>query len=82
MTRVLLLLLAGYRRWCSPMLAPRCRFAPSCSEYAAQAIARFGAGRGSWLALRRVLRCHPFNAGGFDPVPTGSRPVGEIGAHG
>ena len=67
--RVLLVLLAGYRRWVSPLLGPRCRFAPSCSAYAVAAVQVHGAGRGSWLAVRRLLRCHPFHPGGHDPVP-------------
>ncbi len=62
-------LIGGYRRFISPMMAPRCRFAPSCSAYALEAVARHGAARGGWLAIRRVARCHPFNPGGFDPVP-------------
>ena len=67
--RLLLLLVGGYRRWISPALGPRCRFAPSCSAYAAEALAVHGAGRGSWLAVRRIARCHPFSPGGHDPVP-------------
>ena len=73
--RLLLAVLAGYRRWISPLLGPRCRFAPSCSAYAAEAVAEHGAARGSWLAARRLVRCHPFHPGGFDPVPP---PPGEL----
>ena len=67
--RVLLLLLAFYRRWISPLTGPSCRFVPTCSGYAVEAVQRHGALRGSWLTLRRLLRCHPFCEGGFDPVP-------------
>jgi len=60
-------------RWCiSPVLGNHCRFYPSCSHYAVDAIARHGAFRGAWLALRRLLRCHPWNPGGYDPVPGGT----------
>ncbi len=69
MSRVLVLLLAGYRRWISPMMAPHCRFAPSCSAYAIEAITVHGALRGSWLAARRLVKCQPFFTGGYDPVP-------------
>lgn len=62
-------MLRGYKRWISPLLGPRCRFHPTCSEYAMQAIARYGAGHGAWLTMRRLLRCHPLNPGGHDPVP-------------
>lgn len=66
-------LLAGlirvYQRLVSPLLPPSCRFYPSCSQYALEAVTRHGALRGSWLAARRLARCHPFHSGGFDPVP-------------
>ena len=65
----LLLNLRGYKRFISPMLGQRCRFAPSCSEYAMTAIERFGPARGSWMAAKRIGRCHPFHPGGYDPVP-------------
>lgn len=72
----LLLVIGLYRRLVSPLKpTPSCRFHPTCSAYAAEAIERHGALAGSWLALRRLLRCHPFHPGGFDPVPprTGAR---------
>ena len=59
----------AYRWFVSPVLPPACRFFPSCSEYAEQAIERHGAMRGSWLAARRVCRCGPWRPGGYDPVP-------------
>ena len=62
-------LITGYQRYISPLLGPRCRFHPTCSTYAGQAIARFGVVRGGWLALRRIVRCQPLCAGGNDPVP-------------
>ena len=58
-----------YKRALSPLLPPACRFQPTCSEYASQAVERHGVGRGAVLAFRRLLRCHPFGRGGFDPVP-------------
>jgi uncharacterized protein len=66
---VLIGLIAGYRRFVSPLLGPRCRFYPSCSAYALEAIQVHGAARGTWLALRRLSRCHPFHPGGLDHVP-------------
>jgi len=62
-------MIAVYRRFVSPMLGPHCRFHPSCSCYASEALHLHGAARGSWLAMRRLVRCHPFHPGGFDPVP-------------
>ena len=73
MKRLLLALLGFYRYAISPMLGRNCRFYPSCSAYAAEAVERHGALRGSWLAARRICRCHPFHPGGYDPVPTGPR---------
>lgn len=67
--RLLMLAVSGYQRGVSSLLMPRCRFAPSCSAYALQALAEHGAVRGSWLAVRRIGRCHPFHPGGYDPVP-------------
>jgi putative membrane protein insertion efficiency factor len=69
MKHVLVLLIRVYQRVISPLLGPRCRFYPSCSAYAVQALQVHGAVKGSWLAGRRLLRCHPWNPGGLDPVP-------------
>jgi putative membrane protein insertion efficiency factor len=76
--RVLLAVVRFYRTAISPALAPSCRYTPSCSAYAVEAIELHGAGRGSWLALRRLLRCHPFHAGGHDPVPSPVAPAGSM----
>ena len=62
------LVVRAYQVAVSPLLGPTCRFAPSCSQYARQALRRHGMTRGSWMALRRVLRCHPWHPGGWDPV--------------
>jgi uncharacterized protein len=69
MTRLLKLLVRGYRLCISPLLPPSCRFHPSCSSYAEEALGRYGALRGSWLTAHRLCRCAPWNRGGFDPVP-------------
>ena len=66
---VLLALIRGYQYLLRPLLGSNCRFYPSCSDYAGEAIARHGAVRGIWLAIKRVGRCHPYHPGGFDPVP-------------
>jgi len=68
-SRPLLLLIRGYQRAISPLLPPACRYAPTCSQYALEAIEGHGALRGVWLALRRLSRCHPGRKGGYDPVP-------------
>lgn len=64
-----LLLLRGYKRFLSPLLPPMCRFEPTCSVYTMQAVEKHGVLRGTWLGVRRLARCHPFNPGGWDPVP-------------
>ena len=78
--RLLMVPIAGYRRFVSPLLPPRCRFAPSCSEYALTALAEYGAARGLWLAVKRIARCHQFNPGGYDPVPSRVIPPSPRGA--
>jgi uncharacterized protein len=67
--RALIAIISGYRTAVSPLRPPTCRYLPTCSEYAVEAITTYGAPRGGWLTLRRLLRCHPFHAGGHDPVP-------------
>ncbi|MEW6443614.1 MAG: membrane protein insertion efficiency factor YidD [bacterium] len=70
MLRTLLILaLRFYQTFLSPLLPPACRFYPSCSTYAVQAVQRYGAFKGSWLAAKRLVRCHPYHPGGIDPVP-------------
>ncbi|HUW96422.1 MAG TPA: membrane protein insertion efficiency factor YidD [Anaerolineae bacterium] len=64
-----LMIIRLYRRFISPALPPSCRFVPSCSQYTYEAVERYGALRGGWLGAKRLLRCHPLHAGGFDPVP-------------
>jgi putative membrane protein insertion efficiency factor len=72
--KILISLIVFYRKRVSRSFAPRCRFTPTCSAYALEAIETHGAARGSWLALRRILKCHPFHKGGYDPV-------GRFGGH-
>ena len=66
---IIISVIRGYQRFLSPLLGSNCRFSPTCSSYAIEAVARFGVIKGSWLASKRILRCHPLNKGGEDPVP-------------
>ena len=76
--KILLLgLIRLYQSTLSRVLPPTCRFYPSCSQYSYQAIRRYGAWRGGWLAIKRILRCHPMNPGGYDPVPNLDSPHAE-----
>ncbi len=77
--RLLLGLIRGYQRFVSPFTPPRCRFYPTCSHYAVEALEKHGTFKGSWLAVRRVLKCHPLHPGGIDLVPE-SRPYREDSA--
>ncbi len=67
--QLLIWLIKGYRVGISPLFPPTCRFQPTCSEYALEAVTRFGAIKGGWLAMKRIARCHPLCEGGYDPVP-------------
>lgn len=70
MKRILIALVRFYQKFISPCKrVPSCRFTPTCSQYALEALEKYGALKGSWLAIKRVLKCHPFHPGGFDPVP-------------
>ena len=69
MKRALILLIRAYKATLSPLLGAHCRYYPTCSEYMAQAIEKYGPARGVWIGLKRLARCHPFHAGGLDPVP-------------
>ncbi len=69
MKRILMAIIRFYQKQISPFLGKNCRFSPTCSQYALQAIQKYGALRGGWLTLKRILRCNPFCKGGYDPVP-------------
>ena len=66
---LLLWLIRGYQYLLRPVLGANCRFAPSCSDYAREAVEKYGAWKGAWLAMKRIARCHPYHPGGYDPVP-------------
>lgn len=68
MGRILILFIRGYQKFISPLFPPMCRFYPTCSAYAIEAIQKKGAFKGSWLTIKRLLKCHPFHPGGYDPV--------------
>ena len=69
MKKLFLLLIQFYRLFISPLKPPSCRYIPTCSEYAMIAVEKYGPWRGGWMAVKRILRCHPFHKGGYDPVP-------------
>ncbi|KXB97256.1 MAG: membrane protein insertion efficiency factor [Chlorobi bacterium NICIL-2] len=69
MRTLFVIIIRAYQRWISPLLGAQCRFYPTCSQYAIEAIERYGAAKGALLAVRRIARCHPWHPGGFDPVP-------------
>ncbi|NEO86659.1 MAG: membrane protein insertion efficiency factor YidD [Spirulina sp. SIO3F2] len=77
MKRLLILFIRFYRLCISPLFPPTCRYNPTCSQYALQAVERFGPWRGAWLALKRISRCHPLHPGGYDPVPEVSCPTDQ-----
>ena len=81
MRQLIRVLIRAYQLAISPLLGARCRFYPSCSQYALEAVERQGSRRGGWLAIRRLARCHPFHPGGYDPVPLDPNGVTEQACH-
>jgi putative membrane protein insertion efficiency factor len=77
MKKVLQIPIHVYRKFISPLKPPSCRFYPTCSEYALEALEEHGAFKGSWLAAKRIAKCHPFHPGGIDPVPPSAKPKGD-----
>lgn len=67
--RIIILSIRGYQKWISPLMGPKCRFYPSCSSYTIESVIKFGSLKGLWLAMKRILKCHPLHQGGYDPVP-------------
>lgn len=68
MSRLMMFLIRGYQKYISPMIGPHCRFIPTCSEYSYQAFSKYGFFKGAYLSIKRILRCHPFCRGGYDPL--------------
>ena len=77
MKTILIFLLRIYKKGISPYLPPSCRFTPTCSEYAMEALNRFGVIKGGWLAIKRISKCHPFHEGGHDPVPGNNKTMND-----
>lgn len=69
MRKIVILLISGYQYLISPLIPPTCRFTPSCSHYACDALAKHGVIKGGWFSIKRLLRCNPWNSGGYDPLP-------------
>ncbi|MEL4106426.1 membrane protein insertion efficiency factor YidD [Oscillospiraceae bacterium WX1] len=69
MKKIVIAMIRFYRRNISPLTKPSCRFVPTCSAYALEAVEKYGARKGTWLAVKRIFKCHPFHEGGYDPVP-------------
>ena len=72
MNKIIILLISFYQKYISPLKPATCRFYPTCSEYATQALKKYGPLKGLWFSIRRILRCHPFSQGGYDPLPDSS----------
>ena len=69
MKKICIFMIRGYQKYISPMTGPHCKYAPTCSQYAIETLEKYGVFKGTWLACKRILRCHPFAEGGYDPVP-------------
>lgn len=69
MNRIVVGLIRGYQKYISSMTRPSCRYIPTCSQYAIESVTKYGVSKGGWMAIRRILRCHPLHPGGYDPVP-------------
>ena len=69
MKKICIFMIRGYQKYISPMTGPHCRYTPTCSQYAIEALEKYGVVKGTWLAVKRILRCNPFAKGGYDPVP-------------